>query len=76
MIRSEELAKTWVRRVSANVARIEVIGCVKDAHRDSHSILLCHLKLFCYFRVEGQESRKTRLVRIAHADEILLSVAH
>src|SRR5438477_1267457 len=42
----EELAKTWVRRVSANVARIEVIGCVKDAHREPHSILFRHLKLF------------------------------
>ena len=31
VVRSKELAEAWVGGVGANVARVEVSGCVKDA---------------------------------------------
>ena len=32
MIRSEEFTEAGVRGIGANIARVEVVGCVKDSH--------------------------------------------
>jgi len=52
MIGSEEFTKARVGRISAHIARVEVVGGIEYSQRQSHAILLCHLKLFRYFGVE------------------------
>src|SRR3989442_186384 len=62
--------------VGPDVARIEVIGQVEAPQRKTHAILPGDLKLFREFRVQREEGREARLVRISHADKVLLGVAH
>src|ERR1700686_77414 len=74
-IRGEKLPKMRIGDVGPDLARIEVIGQVETPQRKTHAILLCDLKLFGEFCIECEEGRKTRLVRVSHADEVLLCVA-
>jgi len=75
-VRSEELSKMRVGNIGSDVARIEVISQVEATQRKTDTILLCDLKLFGEFRVQGKEGREPRLIRVSHAHKVLLGIAY
>src|SRR6266550_4982235 len=75
-VRRRKLSEGGIGSIRPNVARVEVIGEIKDSHRQAKTIFLVNLEFFRNLRINCKKRGKARLARVSYAYKILFRVAH
>ncbi len=70
----DKIPELRVARIISHVARIEIVGQIKNFQRKSNRVFFRRLKIFGNLSVERKKVRKTLIIGVARADEILILV--
>src|SRR6266850_7331110 len=75
-VRRRKLPEGRIGNVCPYVARVEVVGDIKDLQRQAQAKLLRNLELFSNFRINCKKRGKARRAGVSNTHEILFRIAH